>query len=1315
MKQKKRVLAFTLSLVLLCVTALADVSGTISTTAKAAEQEEVVASVALATDREVHAEIGETAEIGVSSKVFQIGGGVVPCETTYQWYKFELGAGYQKIDGATEASFSITITSQANWGSYYCKVTNQLEEESDYYFQDTDNEKISVAEIYFGITPKTGVLSLETSDTNYLTNPKDQEELHMEGKASSTRGEITYQWFKVINDENVSISGATEDTLDYVYDADENVTQFYCRVSDGIEVQVVNYIIQYKTETPYVIKSLGTTYRSVNEGDTEILKVSTKINDTDYTASYQWYKGQMEEENKIDGETKDTLKLVKLQSEDAGKYLCEVTIKKKDEEVDHQVFTYSISIFGSVTGSPNAALYVVNEAGEEVDAFMEGEEAHFTVEFRNGTNPQYQWLLYPNNGMYDNNGNPIPTLLEETGKELVLKDLNPDQSGQMVVNVTYTDSNGNEQMITASTGFVVSDDYGIDILDTGHTAKQASLGDSVSLSVAANCVNGELHYQWYQVFEDYSIVEIQGATSSVYTIDEVTEDTFHCGYYCAVSNGNQSVNSGYYTIYEKSPIVSYVGYKPFAVGIGESLQINVNDIVPDAKAITGSDVYYRVQKYDRDSYRYVTMLDTKSANILFSNVTKEDYGVYIITKHNESYSAEYYVCLRPDDYLTFADQEERDHVTTLDGYVMSSAEEEGCLVPNNLYSKLTKYSTSNPKIRDFVSGTPADEYVEDEKAYRVRRESFAVVFGSKVTMDATAVSSIGNEPTYQWKKVEDDGTISNITGATKPVLTVLPNEDDLAPGVRYVCVVRTDLSTAIYEAEVLAMSRNQSVTIQGDEPGTQYVKPGDTVKLEATCAFPDTPDVTWNIQTSKTRRILDSQSLSCEYQVDEKDFIQVAPGVQIAMVKVTCQDTRNNSASAKIMLAILDSDACLQEDLPAFDVSDLLFQYEDVEGDADIEKVIGTLFETYQVAGAESLQITFDKDVSILIKNEVLKELNVQLSLDVLNSKGEVVCSFGENGEDVAGKTIELDGDSATFAVRFAGMTRENYSEQSSSLIPTNIGSYAYLYYYMMNELHAGYRVSEIKEKEAGVESSEEPTAVPDVVPTAIPSGVPAVETPVPTDANEETSGTVESAAPTESETPGESAAPGESVTPVTSPTPVGSETPGESAVPSASANASVTPAAPSGTTSPATYDASVEAVETTMWVGDGKYKVIGEGTVGLIGVKGKLKKFSVPASIQYNQKNYNVVSIEKKAFKNQKKLKSVVIGSKVKSIKKKAFVKCKKLKKITIRSKVLVSVGKKAFAGAAKKLKIKVPGSKKKAYKKMLKKSKLPKKTKIK
>lgn len=106
-----------------------------------------------------------------------------------------------------------------------------------------------------------------------------------------------------------------------------------------------------------------------------------------------------------------------------------------------------------------------------------------------------------------------------------------------------------------------------------------------------------------------------------------------------------------------------------------------------------------------------------------------------------------------------------------------------------------------------------------------------------------------------------------------------------------------------------------------------------------------------------------------------------------------------------------------------------------------------------------------------------------------------------------------------------------------------------------------------------------------------------------------------------------------------------------------------------------------------------------------------KLKKVTMPTTLK---------TIGKKAFYNCKNLKSVVIPKKVKTVGKKAFYNCKKLRSVTILTKKLTakSIGNKAFTKAGSndygKLKITVPSKKYSTYRTILRKKGLSSKARI-
>ena len=103
-----------------------------------------------------------------------------------------------------------------------------------------------------------------------------------------------------------------------------------------------------------------------------------------------------------------------------------------------------------------------------------------------------------------------------------------------------------------------------------------------------------------------------------------------------------------------------------------------------------------------------------------------------------------------------------------------------------------------------------------------------------------------------------------------------------------------------------------------------------------------------------------------------------------------------------------------------------------------------------------------------------------------------------------------------------------------------------------------------------------------------------------------------------------------------------------------------------------------------------------------------KAKKLTIPATVKVNGVTYKVTAIADKAFKGNKKLTTVTIGSNVTKIGKEAFSGCKNLKKITVTAGKLKTISKNAFKGINKKATITVKGTKKAktALKKKLKKN---------
>ena len=160
-----------------------------------------------------------------------------------------------------------------------------------------------------------------------------------------------------------------------------------------------------------------------------------------------------------------------------------------------------------------------------------------------------------------------------------------------------------------------------------------------------------------------------------------------------------------------------------------------------------------------------------------------------------------------------------------------------------------------------------------------------------------------------------------------------------------------------------------------------------------------------------------------------------------------------------------------------------------------------------------------------------------------------------------------------------------------------------------------------------------------------------------------------ESSVPIQSEKPGSTEKPGG--TPDSSAGPESTQTPG------GAQTSSATPAS----SGPADDKGSVKNGEKVS-VSKAEYQVTDAGKKTVEYVKSKTNKssrVSIPAKVTIDGKSYKVVSVAKKAFKNDKNLKTVTIGSNVKTISQEAFAGCKNLTKVTL-GKGVTKIESKAF-----------------------------------
>ena len=222
------------------------------------------------------------------------------------------------------------------------------------------------------------------------------------------------------------------------------------------------------------------------------------------------------------------------------------------------------------------------------------------------------------------------------------------------------------------------------------------------------------------------------------------------------------------------------------------------------------------------------------------------------------------------------------------------------------------------------------------------------------------------------------------------------------------------------------------------------------------------------------------------------------------------------------------------------------------------------------------------------------------------------------------------------------------------------------------------------------------PTATPMASPSAAPTATPTVSPSV-----------VPSAGPTA--TP---AGTNPGSVPSTDPSAVPTKAPGTPATPAPSSASTPAPASEQSKQPQASESQKSEPKGSKLKKNGNKYMVTSASkktpTIKYTGSSDKTKKkVIIPKTVTIDGVEYKVTSIGKKAFRNNKSLKEVVIGKNITKIETKAFYGCKNLRKVTFQTTTLSkkSVGKNAFGKINNRASYLIPSEKLKKYKRWLKK----------
>lgn len=99
-----------------------------------------------------------------------------------------------------------------------------------------------------------------------------------------------------------------------------------------------------------------------------------------------------------------------------------------------------------------------------------------------------------------------------------------------------------------------------------------------------------------------------------------------------------------------------------------------------------------------------------------------------------------------------------------------------------------------------------------------------------------------------------------------------------------------------------------------------------------------------------------------------------------------------------------------------------------------------------------------------------------------------------------------------------------------------------------------------------------------------------------------------------------------------------------------------------------------------TYTIGGINYKISGKNEVCVTGLAAEISTVRIPASVNINRSSYKVTSVEQKAFLENKKITSVIIGNNITQIGRQAFYQCENLRTVRFGAKV-DTIGGSAFA----------------------------------
>lgn len=921
------------------------------------------------TDKELQAKYGENVNMGVKSSIET---NIEGLKTEYVWYHDG-----KVIEGENSSSLSLKSVGAEDFGKYNCIVQ----------VIDGDENIVSQKVVPFTLTAVYDVEVL-TPSYSYVYNKKigDTVDLKVDVKNESSK-KVEYQWYKysyaseyhdyysAYGDTNTTstyekIDGATSPNYSFTIEDEDDYGYYSCTVKSGdmydsIEVEVVNNSYGTYAEVKGTNSSSANYYKKV--GDSVDFVVDAGADDSSVKAEYKWFTTSNYDEDMtsvIKGETSNTLSIKNITENLFGKkYQCVVRFKKGDTYIGEEQYL-SFYLYEDVE-EDETSFEIINEYGASSNAYNRvGDEVRFGVEATTNKKLIYEWSFAKE--YFDNNGYrqytvDFPEKLSETGSVISIDSLKENQFGIYYLNVYSEDEDG-QKTDEASYEFTVKRYIGNTIInrtlngDYSYTFKRA-VGESVKFTaVASTDLDEKITYQWYKGSN-----AINGATSDVYSIDEICRDDFdsysctaRCNgktetvYFNLVRTANLKVESN---LYSESEEESY--FWKYSRGYGEDITFSVNASSDAEYPITYK--WYLINGYDwedeSDAKEYINSkneLKATSSEFTLKDIDVDDFGTYVCAVSNgvDLVYCVYELHHESNRFLCFY-------------------KDENAAYNENVYIN-------------------SDGSTKNERIYADLNE--------EVVFDATAIASEGEAITYEWYKYDEiQKRYILIEGETSNKLSTVSFTDYEDSTVKYNCVVKTSYAEIHYHGEVY-LKDVVEITSSVDEYG--FAMEGSTVKFSAKVRS-DYKDVSYQWYTYDDDRNLVAIDGATGSEVE-----LTAPKVERVdknnpYAKKNC--TRYNYVLCKVSRGQEDSYFCSEDSIgyQSLMKPDTFKEHPKalLENGEDIQAI--------NVPGASMLHIEFSDEYELG---------GIYSRLFIIKENGEILAYPNEDKDDVAGESLDIEG-----------------------------------------------------------------------------------------------------------------------------------------------------------------------------------------------------------------------------------------------------------------------------------------------------------------